>query len=257
VVSSKTKQPIANVTAKPGVKEMLERSIRREARELLREERGVETLVFLVEETAKGAQMVADETREKLNVQTACAEGCVYCCYLQVSVTAPEVMRLAAHIRQNFTAEEQAALKERLAQLDTETRGMSAMERAQATLPCALLVENRCSAYAARPYMCMGCNSMDVNPCREFFEGDYRVTAPSFQPQDDAARGVQAGLMGGLSDSGYRPELLELTAALRIALEIPDAGERWAAGEPVFAPARMGTVRNGLLQESPTWKRGV
>jgi len=33
--------------------------------------------------------------------------------------------------------------------------------------------------------------------------------------------------------------LLELTAALRIALAVPDSFDRWLAGEPIFAPARM------------------
>jgi hypothetical protein len=32
---------------------------------------------------------------------------------------------------------------------------------------------------------------------------------------------------------------LELNAALRIALQAPDAAERWLAGEPVFTAARM------------------
>jgi hypothetical protein len=34
-------------------------------------------------------------------------------------------------------------------------------------------------------------------------------------------------------------DLVDLTAALRIALDVPDAAERWLAGEAVFAPARL------------------
>jgi hypothetical protein len=33
--------------------------------------------------------------------------------------------------------------------------------------------------------------------------------------------------------------LLELTATLRIALEVPDAAERWLGSEVVFALARL------------------
>jgi hypothetical protein len=43
----------------------------------------------------------------------------------------------------------------------------------------------------------------------------------------------------GLSDCGLMGERVELTAALRIALEVPDAVERFLAGEPVFADARL------------------
>jgi hypothetical protein len=33
--------------------------------------------------------------------------------------------------------------------------------------------------------------------------------------------------------------LLELTAALRIVLTLPNALDRWLAGEPIFVTARM------------------
>jgi hypothetical protein len=38
---------------------------------------------------------------------------------------------------------------------------------------------------------------------------------------------------------GLKDDLLELNAALRIALEQPDAVDRWLAGQPVFAAARL------------------
>jgi hypothetical protein len=43
----------------------------------------------------------------------------------------------------------------------------------------------------------------------------------------------------GLSEAGLRSDRLELTAALRIALEEPGAVERFLAGEPSFAFARL------------------
>ena len=46
-------------------------------------------------------------------------------------------------------------------------------------------------------------------------------------------------MRAGLEESGVKGDLLELTAALRIALEEPEAPERWLAGQAVFAPARM------------------
>jgi hypothetical protein len=47
------------------------------------------------------------------------------------------------------------------------------------------------------------------------------------------------GMLAGLSESGIAAERVELTAALRIALEVPDSVERFLAGEPVFAAARL------------------
>ena len=46
-------------------------------------------------------------------------------------------------------------------------------------------------------------------------------------------------MRAGLAEAGLKGDLLELTAALRIAFEVPDAFERWLAGEAVFAPARL------------------
>ena len=49
---------------------------------------------------------------------------------------------------------------------------------------------------------------------------------------------VLAGLGSAARDAGRDGALLELVAALRIALDHPDAAARWEAGRPVFAPAR-------------------
>ncbi len=50
---------------------------------------------------------------------------------------------------------------------------------------------------------------------------------------------VLDGMRAGLTESGLHGDLLELTAALRIGFTVADAFERWLAGEPVFAPARL------------------
>src|SRR5438876_474076 len=78
----------------------------------------------------------------------------------------PEVLRIAAYIRQSFTSEEQSALKERLDRLDDHVHGMMPWERATERLPCAMLVEGRCSIYPVRPFPCMGWNSLDAGKCK-------------------------------------------------------------------------------------------
>jgi len=46
-------------------------------------------------------------------------------------------------------------------------------------------------------------------------------------------------MMAGLSDLGLPAERVELTAALRVALEMPTAIEGFLAGEPAFEVARL------------------
>jgi hypothetical protein len=62
---------------------------------------------------------------------------------------------------------------------------------------------------------------------------------PVYLPQQQLAAFVLDGLRAGLGENRLDATLLELTAALRIALETPTVEERWLAGEGVFVPARL------------------
>jgi hypothetical protein len=62
---------------------------------------------------------------------------------------------------------------------------------------------------------------------------------PSYAPQQRLCTFVLDGLRAGLEESRLDGELLELTAALDIALTASDAAERWLAGEAIFTRARM------------------
>jgi hypothetical protein len=62
---------------------------------------------------------------------------------------------------------------------------------------------------------------------------------PVYAPQQRLAAFVLDGLRAGLDESKLDGTLLELSAALRVAVETPDVQERWLAGESVFAPARL------------------
>jgi hypothetical protein len=103
-----------------------------------------------------------------------------------------------------------------------------------------LLVEHRCCAYPVRPLTCRGFNSYDASRCEQFVKSRAPVDIPMYLSQQRLMTFVLDGTRAGLQAVGLRDDLLELTAALRIALDVPDALERWLAGEPVFAPARQG-----------------
>ncbi len=65
------------------------------------------------------------------------------------------------------------------------------------------------------------------------------MAIPVYVPQYRIFSEAHLGLRQGLSDLGLQSTHLELTAALRIALETPDATERWLAGEPIFRTAEQ------------------
>jgi hypothetical protein len=62
---------------------------------------------------------------------------------------------------------------------------------------------------------------------------------PQYGPQQRLTTLILDGVHSGLAEVGLKSEPLELAAALRIALTVPDAIDRWLGGENVFAPARL------------------
>ncbi|MDP9035657.1 MAG: YkgJ family cysteine cluster protein [Myxococcota bacterium] len=167
----------------------------------------------------------------------ACKEGCSWCCYLRVSSTPLEVLGIAAWLRGQLTPDELASLRDRARVLAAETLGMTLRERPPRA--CPVLVGDRCRAYQARPLMCRGWHSFDVTPCRAYAEGNPEASADV----DARLIMVYRALLGGLEDAARDRRLdgstVDFAVALSIALDSPDAMERWLAGNPVFDGARI------------------
>lgn len=169
-----------------------------------------------------------------------CREGCAWCCHKTVGTSAPEVIRIAAFLRERLSTEQWEALRERIRQRDEQRRTLLHHDPwAAARLPCALLVDNRCSVYPVRPLTCRGYNSSDARRCELVVKSHQPVEVPVYGPQQRLATMVLDGLRAGLAESKLQGDLLELTAALRIALTVPDAFDQWLAGKPVFAASRL------------------
>ena len=169
-----------------------------------------------------------------------CRAGCSTCCAAKVLVMAPEVLRIVAHLRASLDPGSLAALLERVRAADARTRGKTRLERAEAGEPCPLLDERgACSVHAVRPLVCAGWTSIDVSACeRHFADPGTEPAAPMHAPSYELANAVLAGIGWALKERGLDAAPLELIAALRIALERPNAGERWLGRLPVFAMAR-------------------
>lgn len=201
------------------------------------------TPLQVVQAAAKAVSVAEAAVRDAIatdppRAPAACQEGCAWCCHQTVGTAAPEVLRIAAHLRQTLTPEELQATQARARELGAQRQALRPDRRFRAHLPCALLVGNRCTAYAVRPLTCRGFNSSDARQCERSL-GPGGAVVPSYAPQQRLCTFVLDGLRAGLEESRLEDDLLELTAALRVALEVPDAEARWLAGEPVFAPARL------------------
>jgi Fe-S-cluster containining protein len=196
-------------------------------------------------EVAEQAGAIADRAVQTAQAQAppraaaACRPGCAWCCRQVVGTAAPEVIRILSYLRQTLAPEDFQALRERVNRRDEERRALKPDRWAAAHLPCPLLVGDRCSAYPVRPLTCRGFNSSDARACERSVTERTAVEVPVYPPQHRVNAFVLDGMRAGLEESGIKAELLELTAALRIALTVPDAAERFLQGERVFAAARL------------------
>jgi Fe-S-cluster containining protein len=192
---------------------------------------------------ADQANVIAEEAlRKAATIQRpptlACQEGCDWCCSLDVGTTVPEVIRIADYLRKNFSEEELGRLRERLARRAAHHRERQTIRRGEPRQPCALLINRRCSVYPVRPLTCRGSNSTNAKMCERFLT-EPKTVLPMYAPQHRISVFVLDGMRAGVGEAGLKGDLLELSAALCIALEQLDATERWLAGEPMFAAARL------------------
>lgn len=169
----------------------------------------------------------------------ACRAGCSWCCSLFVSATAPEILLIADYLRATYSTAQLAALRERLAEREQLIAGTTAKQRSAARRPCVLLVDGSCSVYPVRPLACGSWTSTNAKRCEESWRRHWATTITSNQLQLWLYGGVMLGLREGLDACDLPAEQLDLTIALRIALDTPDADARWLAGEPIFAPAQV------------------
>jgi len=198
-------------------------------------------VIELVDNARTGAaQIVRRMVAHYANVPpTACRAGCAWCCYKSIAVSPPEVLRIAAYLRATLSPEDLAAVRERIVELDDQTRTLSSIERAKKRLPCALLADQRCSIHPVRPLTCAGWNAVDVNACKaDWLEPEASDEIMANVVQIEAFQAMRLGLDLGSEELGLEHDTLELTTALRIALDTPDASERWLEGQQLFAAAR-------------------
>jgi uncharacterized protein len=162
----------------------------------------------------------------------ACRAGCAWCCSTTVvSTSAAEVVRIARYQLRQLT--------ERLRQRAGRIAALDPERRRHARLPCALLVNNRCSVYDVRPLSCMGWTSADAAACERSYRSGWERQIPNGPRHLGIVVGVREGLHQALDARRLDAEYLDLTRALLIALTEPDAAERWLRGEAIFAPARL------------------
>ncbi len=165
----------------------------------------------------------------KVTGPVACAKGCHHCCHTYVSATIPEILRLAAVIRENnlpIAGITDAA--GRAAAIGQDGRFLNRVS-------CPLLSDGACTAYGGRPLACRTMLSRSLQACLDYFP----LTGAGALMYAGGAREtrgrVEIIFLAALSLAQLPRQHIELTQGLAIALTEDDVEERWLAGENLFA----------------------
>jgi Fe-S-cluster containining protein len=175
---------------------------------------------------AADAAIFADEALEIVaqayRPALACREGCAYCCRKPgVLVALPEVLRILGHARETFTDSQLAELRTRAAGYVAQLQGRHFNDVVPESVPCPLLVDERCSVYEVRPLVCRGFNSTSADACRRA-HGNPGALIPLFAILKDVTDGTTVGVAQELRRTGLNGSIVDLGTALHIALESDD-----------------------------------
>jgi Fe-S-cluster containining protein len=169
-----------------------------------------------------------------------CGAGCSACCHRKVACTIPEAIGIAAWLSEREEAEK-LRIRESARRLHDETAALDDEKRIAGGLPCALLADGVCSVYEARPLTCRAMYSYDRAACERFyFDHDFATAIPHYDLMLDAHAQMLLGYGRALEKLGLDGRLVELSSALLLLLDEPDAVTRYLAGEQLFEPARYG-----------------
>ena len=220
--------------------ESIRDTVRRATQTLLRRERSVPTTFRLIEQAFAQTSTVVEQLPERMPL--ACASGCAFCCYHPVDITPLEALVIAASLQTTLTPAASDAIYTRITAHAERISRLSYEEHAQARIPCALLVNGRCSVYACRPFACRAWNSTSAACCETIFTHGNPVTM--LPPLDmrvyEAVWDVAHGVTEGLQQSRLNGKSYELHSLLQRILVTTEAAQRWVQGEDVFAGCTVG-----------------
>lgn len=188
--------------------------------------KNIDAPVRLIHEiTTKGLAHISD-------IPVACKKGCSHCCFVWVSVSAPEIIYLSKLIRLRGKEAIDA-----IRQAHDATKSFGFEERPEHPHPCPLLVENLCSVYETRPSACRLAVSADAAICERAYHNLTNEDIPTPAAHLMSRTSFYAGLAIALKHANLPRGSYELISGLVCALDRDDAEEAWLAGEDVFSGA--------------------
>lgn len=167
-----------------------------------------------------------------------------------IGLTAPEVLAIADDLRRNLSRSKVRQIRDLAAENALKSASLSMDQVAELGLSCPLQGADRvCCTFPRRPLAC--------RPLHAFTLGGSPPNSVDAKSSPDSfaksvGEGVASGLTLGLQIHGLDAKRYELNSALVRALDTPDAADRWAKGDDVFADCV--TLPRRMPSTTPTQK---
>ena len=145
-----------------------------------------------------------------------CRLGCTYCCKDErIVLTEKEAVLVVRHIEEQLGAEQKVRV--------VESIRASAPTSDQASVPCAFLIDERCTIYADRPLACRSYFSRSVSSCHDFFLDKSRM------PQRFSAPKMVEIAVREVTRAAKHSKLYEINSLVQRIYADPGKPAQWAA----------------------------
>jgi Fe-S-cluster containining protein len=175
-----------------------------------------------------------EATSVAARASVACRAGCGTCCHVPVGAQAHEVLIAAEYIQTRFSPVDFDDVLARVAAHRAAFAGRSVEERLALKLPCALLQNESCSIYEARPGSCRAHHSHNLDGCRANLAAGFDgvdVLIPEIRGRMFA---VMLAIDQAAEESGFDQAAYDFGSALHEALTDSQCAFRWMQRKPAF-----------------------
>jgi Fe-S-cluster containining protein len=169
---------------------------------------------------------------QKNDAKIACRNGCSFCCHLRVTVYPHEAIALFRYLGSRIPKEQAGQVRRRLLENADRIASLERDGRPATGLPCAFLVDGKCSAYEARPAACSGYHSLSREQCEKAYNAPGAADGgiPVLEALGYVATAMHDGTDRALAEVRLSGTRRELQTAVTALIRNPGLIERWRSG---------------------------
>ena len=200
----------------------------------LRRTRNPADLLAVVRQALKGFDRAYAAAPAAARAAVACRAGCGTCCHVPVGVQAHEVLLAAEYIQTHYTPADLQAVIDRFLAHREAFAGRTMEERAALKIPCALLREDSCSIYEARPEACRSHHSSNLEGCRSNLNTGVDIVDVLIPEIRGRMFAVMLGIDQAVTEAGFDDQAYDFGSAMHEALTDSLCAVRWMQRQPAF-----------------------